>query len=85
MKKLKIIISSFLGFLSAALGVIGLTGFCCTIAGAAVLSFLGMASISSFLVYNNKWFFVIAVVFVILAIVYYIRYKRNKSCAIKKV
>jgi hypothetical protein len=85
MKKFKIILSSFVGFISATLGVIGVTGFCCTITGAALLSFFGIASISSFLIYNNKWFFLIAIVFVVLAIVYYIKYKRNKSCKIKNV
>ncbi len=80
MNKLKIISSTVLSFISATLGLIGLTGFCCTLTGAAVLSFLGIASVSSFLIYNNKWLLLISIIFLILAILYFIRYKKNKIC-----
>ena len=82
MSKLRIVLSSIGAFIAGLLGVVGLTGFCCTLTGAAILSFLGLASISTFLVYNNKWLFGLAVLFVVLAIYYYIKYKRNKTCKI---
>ena len=83
MHKKKLTISSFLAFLSGTLGMIGVSGWCCTITGAAVLSFFGLASISGFLVYNNKALFAFSFVFTGLAIYYYILYKKNKKCCKK--
>jgi hypothetical protein len=77
----KITISSSLAIISSILGVIGLSGWCCTIVGVAVFSFLGITSISSYLVYYNKWLFLISSVFTSLAIFYYIKHKGNKGCS----
>jgi uncharacterized sodium:solute symporter family permease YidK len=80
MSKRKITLSSILALLSGSFGLIGASGWCCTITGAAVLSFLGLASISGFLVYNSKWLFFLSFIFTGLAIFYYITYKKNKNC-----
>ena len=84
MSKKKTTLSSILAFFSGTLGTIGVSGWCCTITGAAVMSFLGLASISSFLTYNSKWLFVLSIVFTSMAIYYYINYKNNKNCTTKK-
>ncbi len=82
MPKKKLIFPSTLAIFSGLLGLIGISGFCCTIAGAAIFSFFGLASLSTFLVYNNKWLLLASFIFTCLAIFYYIKYKRNKKCPI---
>jgi hypothetical protein len=84
MARLKVWGSSFLALVSTSLGIVGLLGWCCTITGAAVLSFLGLASLGSFLFYGSKRFFGAAVIFALLAIVFYIKYRRTKVCAVRK-
>ncbi len=53
-KKIRTIFLSVLSFLSGGLGIVGLSGWCCTLTGVAVLSLLGLASFSVFLVSYNK-------------------------------
>lgn len=84
MPKKKIVLSSTLALITAFLGITGSLGWCCTIAGAAIFSFLGLASLSTFLVYNNEWLILTSFIFTCLAIFYYIKYKRNKECSINK-
>ena len=80
MPKKKAIISSILAIISGSLGLVGSLGLCCTITGALILSTLGLASISSYFTYYNKWFYLAAIIFSALAIYYYIKYKRHKKC-----
>ncbi len=78
------ITSLFLAILSGFLGLFGVLGWCCTITGAAVLSFLGLAFMSSFLFYHEKWFLIAALIFTGLAIFSYFKYRQSKNCLNKK-
>jgi hypothetical protein len=83
MSKKKIAVSSILAFFSGFLGMTGALGWCCTITGAAILSFLGLASISAFLTLHNKLLFLLSLIFTGLAVYFYIQYKKNNNCAAK--
>ncbi|MBL7053662.1 hypothetical protein ISS06_00465 [Patescibacteria group bacterium] len=78
--KLKTIFLSIISFLTGGLGIIGLLGWCCTLTGAAILSFLGIASFSAWLVSYNKLLIIISIIFLILAIYSYIKFKQTKTC-----
>lgn len=78
----KIIISTIMGGISGIFGLIGITGFCCTIFGGALLSFLGLASLSSYFVYYDKWLLLASAILFGLSFYFYKRYK-NGSCKLK--
>jgi len=83
MSKLKIVISFLLALISGTLGLFGFFGFCCTLTGFAILSFLGLTSISGFLLTYNGWLLLFSFLFFILAAFSYINYKKqkkNKTC-----
>ncbi|MFC1599069.1 hypothetical protein ACFL2U_03645 [Patescibacteria group bacterium] len=80
MYKKRAILALFLSVSSAFLGVMGLFGWCCTITGAVVLSILGLASISTYLVYYNIWFLLFALFFFILSIILFIKHQHTKKC-----
>ncbi len=80
MSLIKSIIAFCLSIISGLLGFLGISGLCCTLAGGAILSFLGLASLSTFLVYHNIWFFIVAFVFLVLAILALREYKKNNVC-----
>lgn len=84
MRKRNLILSSIITSISGLLGIIGISGICCTLTGAAIISFLGIASFSTFVVYNNKWFLFISILFMILTFILYFEYKFNKNCPNKK-
>jgi hypothetical protein len=84
MPRKKVIATSSLAMLSGIFGFIGAMGWCCTLTGAAILSFLGLASLSSWLYYNNEWLLLVSAIFTILAIYYYLRYKSRSNCPTNK-
>jgi len=79
-KKIKAILLSIFSFLSGSLGLVGLSGWCCTLAGAAVLSLLGLASFSIFLVSYNKLLLFVSIIFLVSAIISFVKYKKAQSC-----
>ncbi len=79
-RKIKLALGGTVSAVTAGLGLVGIFAWCCTLTGAAILSALGLASLSGFLAYNSKWLFVASAVFLILTIVYYIQFKRSKVC-----
>ncbi len=79
-KKIRTVFLSILSFLSGGLGIVGLSGWCCTLTGAAILSLLGLASFSVFLVSYNKLLLLISIIFLILAIMSFVKHKKAKSC-----
>lgn len=85
MKKIRLILSAIVSAVTASLGIVGLLGLCCTLTGAAILSALGLASLSGWLFFNNKWLFLLSGVFLILTIILYINYKTTKTCQVKGI
>jgi len=74
-EKIKTVILSFFSFVFGSLGITGFFGLCCTVAGANILAFLGLSFLSSILVVYNKWFLLVSLGFLILAIIFYFKNK----------
>lgn len=80
MKPLKIIFSSVTAAISGTLGTLGLLGLCCTVAVAGFFALFGISS-TGFLMTYNKLFLAAAVFFLALAIIFYLKYrKENQNC-----
>lgn len=82
--KIASILSFVGGIVSFTLGLMGITGFCCTVLGATILFYLGLASASSFIFYNAKFLIILGVVFLSISAIYYFRSKSNRKCSKKK-
>ena len=79
----KVATSSLLAIIFGSMGIAGALGWCCTVIGAAILSFLGLAALSGFLAYYSKWLLLSSLAFAALAIFFYYRYGNKKSCGVK--
>lgn len=76
----KIIISSLATFITGTLGTLGSLGLCCTVAVAGFLALFGISS-TGFLMTYNKLFLIGSLIFLALAIIFYLGYrKKNQIC-----